>query len=212
MEFFWKKNKITDTDTQSVNTDENEMEAVSEDVPTAETVIDNTVSEPVVAEPEPVLATAPSNETVQPTSDKPVLSYTGDHVVPAPVIDPEAEAARMKAEEDSALAKEEKQRARRDKKMTLLHPGDIFWSWVLMSIPVIGWIVAILWSLGLCGKRQRKYLARAFLSLLLVKLIIIAVVFLFYKVVFRLDLEDLPTVLTSIYNWTWDKISRLFGN
>ena len=94
----------------------------------------------------------------------------------------------------------------------MLETGDIVWSWILMSIPVIGWIVALLWALGVCRKRQRRYLARAFMVLLLIAVVICLVIYAFYTLVFRLRLEDLPTVITSIYNWVWNQIAALFGN
>lgn len=107
---------------------------------------------------------------------------------------------------------EEEPEVRRDRRYELLETGDIVWSWILMSIPVIGWIVALLWALGVCRKRQRRYLARAFMVLLLIAVVICLVIYAFYTLVFRLRLEDLPTVITSIYNWVWNQIAALFGN
>lgn len=101
---------------------------------------------------------------------------------------------------------------RRDRRFELLETGDIVWSWILMSVPVIGWIVALLWALGVCRKRQRRYLARAFMVLLLLAVVICLIIYAFYTLVFRLRLEDLPTVITSIYNWVWNQIAAIFGS
>ncbi len=114
-------------------------------------------------------------------------------------------------ETDKEEQEHESRRERRERKrMQLMQPWDIVWSWILMNIPVLGWIVAILWAVGLCKKKQRKYLARAFLIILLFVNIIAAVVYLFYTLVFRLGLDDLPTVITAVYNWIWNIFSTIF--
>ncbi len=97
-----------------------------------------------------------------------------------------------------------------ERKMALLEPWNIVWSWVVMSIPIIGWIVSIVWALGLCRTRQKKYLARAFLIISLLTLTLYAIAYAFYTLVFRLELNDLPVVLSSVYNWLWGVIASLF--
>ena len=106
---------------------------------------------------------------------------------------------------------EDEPEERRDKRFELLETGDIVWSWILMCIPVIGWLVALLWALGVCRKRQRRYLARAFLTLMLIAVVLCLIAYAFYTLVFRLRLEDLPTVMSSIYNWIWNAVASLFG-
>ena len=102
------------------------------------------------------------------------------------------------------------ERERRSKRNQLLQTGDIVWSWILMNIPIIGWIVAIIWGAGLCRKRQRKFLARAFLILALVGIILFAVAFAVYTLVFQYKFEDLPMVLTNSWNWCWNGILSIF--
>ena len=98
-----------------------------------------------------------------------------------------------------------------ERKMALLEPWNIVWSWVVMSIPVLGWIFAILWALGLCRTRQKKFLARAFIIISLLTLVLYAIAYAFYTLVFRLELNDLPVVLASIYNWLWNVLASLFN-
>lgn len=100
---------------------------------------------------------------------------------------------------------------KQDRKMMLLKPWNIVWSWVVMSIPVIGWIFAILWALGVCRTRQKKFLARAFIIISLMTLVFYTIAYAFYTLVFRLELNDLPTVLASIYNWLWNLIASIFN-
>ena len=80
-----------------------------------------------------------------------------------------------------------------------------------MEIPIIGWIVAIIWSFGIGIKRQRRELARAFLIRLLVSIIMILLGLAMYRWVFRLTLDDLPEVITKGYDWLWNNVALLIS-
>lgn len=97
-----------------------------------------------------------------------------------------------------------------ERKMMLLEPWEIVWSWVLMSIPLVGWIFSILWALGICRTRQKKHLARAFIIISLLTLVFYAIAYAFYTLVFRLELNDLPTVVIALYNWLWNFVASIF--
>ena len=99
---------------------------------------------------------------------------------------------------------------RAGRKMLLLKPWEIVWSWMLMSVPIIGWIFSIVWAIGLCKTRQKKYLARAFLIVSLMTLVFYAIAYVFYTLVFRLELNDLPTVVVAMYNWLWNLVASIF--
>ena len=98
-----------------------------------------------------------------------------------------------------------------DRKMALLETGDIVWSWILMSVPIIGFIFALIWALGLCRNRQRRYLTRAYLTLALITCIVILICYFFYTLVFRFRLDDLPSVIRTIYDWAWNAFMTLIG-
>ena len=100
--------------------------------------------------------------------------------------------------------------AKRDK-YALLTFQNVYWSLFLMEIPVIGWIVAIIWSFGIGVKRQRRELARAFLIRLFVGIIMILVGLAMYRWVFRLTLDDLPEVITKVYDWLWNNVALLIS-
>lgn len=100
--------------------------------------------------------------------------------------------------------------AKRDK-YALLTFQNIYWSLFLMEIPIIGWIVAIIWSFGIGIKRQRRELARAFLIRLLVSIIMILLGLAMYRWVFRLTLDDLPEVITKGYDWLWNNVALLIS-
>ena len=100
--------------------------------------------------------------------------------------------------------------AKRDK-YALLTFQNIYWSLFLMEIPIIGWIVAIIWSFGIGIKRQRRELARAFLIRLLVGFFIVLFGLALYRWAFRLTLDDLPEVITKVYDWLWNNVATLIA-
>lgn len=100
---------------------------------------------------------------------------------------------------------------RLDRRMALLETGDIVWSWILMSVPIIGFIFALIWALGLCRNRQRRYLARAFLTIAVITCVLILISYFFYTLVFRFRLDDLPAVIRTIYNWAWNGFVTMIG-
>ena len=100
--------------------------------------------------------------------------------------------------------------AKRDK-YALLTSQNIYWSLFLMEIPIIGWIIAIIWSFGIGIKRQRRELARAFLIRLLVGIFMLLVGLALYRWAFRLTLDDLPEVITKVYDWLWNNVALLIS-
>ena len=172
-------------------------EAVAEAVETAEPAF-----EPA-PQPEPVPEPAPEPQSVpepEPVPEKKRRGRKDKDEQPAPGQEPAVVPGPESLEE----------RERRSKRNQLLKTGDIVWSWILMCVPVIGWIMAVIWGAGLCRKRQRKFLARAFLILALVGLILFSVAFAVYTLVFQYKFEDLPMVLTNIWNWIWNGILSIF--
>lgn len=115
---------------------------------------------------------------------------------------------------DNILPVNEKEKAKVDHfakrdKYALLTSHNIYWSLFLMEIPVIGWIIAGIWSFGIGIKLQRRELARAFLIRLLVSIIMILVGLALYRWAFRLTLDDLPEVITKVYDWIWNAVASL---
>ncbi|MBQ6148732.1 MAG: hypothetical protein IJI83_04210 [Oscillospiraceae bacterium] len=88
-------------------------------------------------------------------------------------------------------------------KFSLLSAQNVFWSWLLMEIPVLGWIIAIFWSFGIGVKRQRREMARAFLVRLVLGIFLFLLGLAMYRWVFRLTLKDLPDVISRGYEWLW---------
>ena len=54
-----------------------------------------------------------------------------------------------------------------------------------MSIPVLGLVLMILWSCGVCRKIARRNLARAYLILLIVGIVLLIVAALLIRFVFK---------------------------
>ena len=147
-----------------------------------------------------------------------VHEYTNDEIEPdKSVVDNSVqnEHSSDSVTTDSTLGSEKEKAkvdhfAKRDK-YALLTFQNIYWSLFLMEIPLIGWIVAIFWSFGIGVKRQRRELARAFLIRLLVGIIMILVGLAMYRWVFRLTLDDLPEVITKVYDWLWNNVALLIS-
>ena len=144
--------------------------------------------EHVVAEQADTAADSSSTETVQ-NNESFIQNIKNEH-----------EAAKEAAKEDHFSRKN---------KFGLLTAQDIYWSFLLMEIPVIGWLLAVFWSFGLGIKRQRRELARAFLLRLLVSIILILVGLALYRWVFRLTLNDLPDLISKAYEWLWHSVAGL---
>ncbi len=74
----------------------------------------------------------------------------------------------------------------------------------LMSIPVVGFVLMILWSCGVCRKLTRRNLARAYLILLIVGIVIAAVLAILGRFVFRDQLTQLVEQLIPGYTIQWN--------
>ena len=99
----------------------------------------------------------------------------------------------------------------RKNKYALLPSSRIFWSMVLMDIPLLGLIPCIIWSIGLGVKVQRKELARAYLTRKLVIFFTLLLVVVIYRWGFRLTLNDLPGIISKIYDGLWHLVAGLFA-
>ncbi len=74
----------------------------------------------------------------------------------------------------------------------------------LMSIPVIGFILMILWSCGVCRKIARRNLARAYLILLIVAIVIAVILAILGRFVFKDQLTQLVEQLLPGYTIQWN--------
>lgn len=100
----------------------------------------------------------------------------------------------------------------RKNKFALLRSNNIFWSIFAMDIPVIGLILAIIWSFGIGVKAQRRELARAYLLRGLVIFVAFLLALALYRWVFRLTLNDLPRVISQTYEYFWNLIAGWIGS
>ncbi len=186
-------------------------ETVSQDFEPAADTSEETPIYQQVTQPEPIPDPIPQPEPEPAPAPEPEPEPE-----PEPAPEPEKREglfSRPVTEQDVAVApgpESIEERERHSKRMQLLKTGDLVWSWILMKIPVIGWIVAIIWAAGLCRKRQRKYYARAFLVLSLIGLVVFFSAYGVYTLVFKYRFEDLPMVLTNIWTWWWNWVTSLF--
>lgn len=74
----------------------------------------------------------------------------------------------------------------------------------LMSIPVVGFILMILWSCGVCRKIARRNLARAYLILLIVGLVLAVVGALLCRFVFKDQITQLVEQAIPGYTIQWN--------
>ena len=74
----------------------------------------------------------------------------------------------------------------------------------LMSIPVVGLVLMILWSCGVCRKIARRNLARAYLILLIVGLVVTVVLAILARFVFKDQLTGLVEQLIPGYTLQWN--------
>jgi hypothetical protein len=73
----------------------------------------------------------------------------------------------------------------------------------LMGIPVIGFVLMILWSCGVCRKIARRNLARAYLILLVVSLLVLVIAALLARFVFPDEIVRLVEKLIPGYTLQW---------
>ena len=74
----------------------------------------------------------------------------------------------------------------------------------LMSIPVIGFVLMILWSCGVCRKLARRNLARAYLILLIVGLVLAVVGAILARFVFKDQLTQIVEQAIPGYTIQWN--------
>ena len=74
----------------------------------------------------------------------------------------------------------------------------------LMSIPVVGFVLMILWSCGVCRKLARRNLARAYLILLIVGLVLAVVGAILARFVFKDQLTQLVEQAIPGYTIQWN--------
>jgi len=74
----------------------------------------------------------------------------------------------------------------------------------LMSIPVVGFILMILWSCGVCRKIVRRNLARAYLILLIAGIVVAVVLALLGRFVFSDELTRLVEQILPGYTIQWN--------
>ena len=60
-------------------------------------------------------------------------------------------------------------------KFAVIKVSAIIIDWIVMSIPLIGWIIAVVWALDVFSTRNQRNLARAFLVLLLISAVLFTV-------------------------------------
>ena len=72
---------------------------------------------------------------------------------------------------------------------------------LLMSIPVIGLILSIIWACGVCRKITRRNLARAYLILLIFAILLIAAGVVVLHVCFPDVLEDIHNVINRVFSY-----------
>ncbi len=74
----------------------------------------------------------------------------------------------------------------------------------LMSIPVIGFVLMILWSCGVCRKIARRNLARAYLILLIVGLVLAVVAAILGRFVFKDQITQIVEQAIPGYTIQWN--------
>ena len=74
----------------------------------------------------------------------------------------------------------------------------------LMSIPVVGFVLMILWSCGVCRKLARRNLARAYLILLIVGLVLAVVAAILGRFVFKDQLTQIVEQAIPGYTIQWN--------
>jgi uncharacterized membrane protein len=73
----------------------------------------------------------------------------------------------------------------------------------LMSIPVVGFVLMILWSCGVCRKIARRNLARAYLILLVAGIVVAVILAILGRFVFKDQLTALVEQLLPGYTIQW---------
>ncbi len=74
----------------------------------------------------------------------------------------------------------------------------------LMSIPVVGFVLMILWSCGVCRKIARRNLARAYLILLIVGLVLMVILAVLGRFVFKDQITQIVEQAIPGYTIQWN--------
>ena len=74
----------------------------------------------------------------------------------------------------------------------------------LMSIPVVGFVLMILWSCGVCRKIARRNLARAYLILLIVGLVVAVILAILGRFVFKDQITQIVEQALPGYTIQWN--------
>ncbi len=144
---------------------------------------------PAAAAAAPVAAAAPAAAAAAPAAAAPVY--------PAPAAYPRPAAQAVPAVEDPDKPDKKSKYA----PMTSLGMAvELF----LMSIPVVGFVLMILWSCGVCRKIARRNLARAYLILLIVGLVLAVVAAILGRFVFKDQLTQIVEQAILGYTIQWN--------
>lgn len=116
---------------------------------------------------------------------------------------PEGETGEAAGSPDLPARGGEEKRPRSKSPYALMSPLQYFGSILLMLVPVVGVVVAVLWSLGYCRKENKRNLARAVLglmSLFLLLLFLASFAFRPYwqKALYALLAEPSPPVVSAL--------------
>jgi len=164
-------------------------------------------------EPEPELCTAESipAEPSAPTEEAPAEE---------PAEEPVPEAIPVPVLEEFAPEPEPKKR-RREKKVKAERPAPVppaqepagtprhrvvsvagyFWTLFLLAIPALGLLLAAVWALGGTKRDNRKNLARAWLLLVLVALVILAAAYLVLQLAFPHIVHRITEVIVGLWEY-----------
>lgn len=142
---------------------------------------EETIERAIPDTPEP--SPEPPAEPAAPTATAVAEPQPAPQPVPAPEPEPERRLTREEKKEARAIA-------RQAAKNGLITSWGYFGCLFLMGIPGLGWLIAVVWALGGCRKTNKRNLARAYLLLLLICIVICAVLALIYR-------ADLTALLQS---------------
>ena len=159
---------------------------------------------PSFAQPSPaqlgVTAEEPAEEKPEPAYAPPVAPvYTAPAAAPAyaPETRPEYPPVRQPETADP-------DRPGRKSKYAPMTSAGMAVEILLMSIPVVGFILMILWSCGVCRKIARRNLARAYLILLILAVVLLIVGALLARFVFKDDITRIVEQIIPGYTIQWN--------
>lgn len=161
----------------------------------------------------PPMPEAPSMELYEmPVSEKPDVPYQPSqpteapaYTAPAPAVAAAAPAAAAPVPVYTAPAApaEDPDKPGKKSKYAPMTAWGMAIEWILMSIPVVGFILMILWSCGVCRKIARRNLARAYLIILIIGIVLAIVTALLARFVFADTLTAIVEQLLPGYTLQW---------